>query len=133
MLIQVYQQHIKLIRLKILYPSISVNCDNNIKDLKNVINKCKLSFKVRLYFFFILLIKSFPFLAASNEQRQRSRASSIHAPATNNPEPLRRSTITQLEYSPKLPSTVCSISSGPLVGKFFSSFSNLSNCSSFFR
>ncbi|CAF4309025.1 unnamed protein product [Rotaria sp. Silwood2] len=53
---------------------------------------------------------------ASNEQKQRSRAPSMHSSATNNPENFRRPTLSSLEYSTsKLPSSVCSISSGPLV------------------
>ncbi|CAF4922767.1 unnamed protein product, partial [Rotaria sp. Silwood1] len=54
---------------------------------------------------------------ASNEQKQRSRAPSMHSSSTtNNPENFRRPTISSIEYSTsKLPSSVCSISSGPLV------------------
>lgn len=53
-------------------------------------------------------------LAASNEQRHRTRAPSMNIPpATEN---YRRTTITSLEFStPKLPATVCSITGGPLV------------------
>jgi len=56
-------------------------------------------------------------LAASNEQKQRSRAPSIHPSTTNNSENFRRPTISSsLEFpTPKLPTSVCSISGGPLV------------------
>ncbi|CAF1082876.1 unnamed protein product [Rotaria sordida] len=53
---------------------------------------------------------------ASNEQKQRSRAPSMHSSTTNNSENFRRPTISSLEFSTsKLPSSVCSISSGPIV------------------
>jgi hypothetical protein len=51
-------------------------------------------------------------LAASNEQKHRSRAPSIHPSTTNNSDNFRRPTVSSLEYSP---SSVCSISGGPLV------------------
>lgn len=59
------------------------------------------------------------YLAASNEQKQRSRALSIHPSATNSSENFRRPTISSsLEFStPKLPSSVCSIAGGPLVNE----------------
>jgi len=54
---------------------------------------------------------------ASNEQKQRSRTPSIHSSTTTNTENFRRPTISSsLEFpAPKLPSSVCSISGGPLV------------------
>ena len=56
------------------------------------------------------------FVAASNEQRQRTRAPSIHPSLNSGPEPMRRSTLSSLEFTtPRLPSTVCSITGGPLV------------------
>jgi hypothetical protein len=59
-------------------------------------------------------------LAASNEQRQRPRAPSIHPSPGTATDSFRRSTISSLEFSPpKLPSTVCSIVGGPLVGVFY--------------
>ena len=59
----------------------------------------------------------FACLAASNEQRQRQRTPSIHSSPGTTTEGFRRSTISSLEFSsPKLPSTVCSIAGGPLVG-----------------
>ncbi|CAF4688407.1 unnamed protein product, partial [Rotaria socialis] len=53
---------------------------------------------------------------ASSEQKQRSRASSVHSSTTNSSENFRRPTTSSLECSPsKFPSSVCSIASGPLV------------------
>lgn len=55
-------------------------------------------------------------LAASNEQKQRSRAPSIHASAANNSDSYRRSTSSLQESpTPRLPSSVCSMSGDPLV------------------
>ena len=55
-------------------------------------------------------------LAASNEQRHRTRAPSMNIPPPT--ENYRRTTITSLEFStPKLPATVCSITGGPLVSR----------------
>ena len=56
------------------------------------------------------------FAAASNEQRQRTRTPSIHPSLNSGSEMSRRSTISSLEFTtPRLPSTVCSITGGPLV------------------
>ncbi|CAF4635297.1 unnamed protein product, partial [Rotaria magnacalcarata] len=53
---------------------------------------------------------------SSEQKQQRSRASSIHSSTTNSSENFRRPTISSLECSPsKFPSSVCSITSGPLV------------------
>ncbi len=59
------------------------------------------------------------YLAASNEQKQRSRTPSIHPSATNPSENFRRPTMSSSSEfpTPKLPSSVCSISDGPLVRK----------------
>ncbi|CAF3971921.1 unnamed protein product, partial [Adineta steineri] len=52
---------------------------------------------------------------ASNEQKQRTRAPSIHPSVTNATETFRRPTVSSMESSTSRLPSVCSISDGPLI------------------